>query len=197
MLTLVHEGKVIELQPDTLLILQKADLALYEKLATEDLKIDFDGRRLYIHSPASFRHEKIVHKVIEVFEKYFALHPGKGEVVGSFFSIKLPDEKRVEPDIVIIPPGIEPEASVYEGVPLLIIEVISPSNRDHDLIEKKGWYEENRVPEYWFIDPENGSVTVTFLKPNGKYAQEITFDRKIKSRVLAEIEFSPNDFSFS
>ncbi len=190
MLTLVHEGKSIELKPDTLLIVQNADLALYERLATENLKIDFDGVRLFIHSPASYRHEKIIFNILKIFEKYFADNPGKGDAVGSVFSIKLPDGKRVEPDVVVIPSGLNPDTSVFEGVPPLILEVVSPSNRDHDLIDKKSWYEENGVPEFWFIDPQNKSISLHYKTLEGKYEQKTITKGALSSKILQGLSIS-------
>ncbi|MDR3334812.1 MAG: Uma2 family endonuclease [Treponema sp.] len=39
-----------------------------------------------------------------------------------------------------------------EGVPGFIIEILSPSNAQHDLVTKRELYLKAQVPEYWIID---------------------------------------------
>lgn len=41
----------------------------------------------------------------------------------------------------------------YIGIPQLVVEVLSPSNADYDLIVKKDLYEKYGVPKYWIISP--------------------------------------------
>lgn len=47
-----------------------------------------------------------------------------------------------------------------EGVPDLVIEVLSPSTRDDDLPGGDKWrdYERFGVPNYWIVDPEDRTV---------------------------------------
>lgn len=72
----------------------------------------------------------------------------------------------VQPDVVaILPSGAARvvERGV-EGAPDLVIEVLSPSNRDHDLLTKRGLYARGGVREYWIIDPEARTVEILALK---------------------------------
>ncbi len=124
-------------------------------------------------------------------KNYFEAHPDLGVPLGSHFSVRLPNGKRTEPDTVVIPPDrFLPESSVFEGVPLLVLEVLSSSNRAHDHNKKKAWYEENKIPEIWFIDPEEKSLTASFLIPSGKFKEE-----RIVSGVLASKKFKGLTFS--
>ncbi len=43
MLTVSHQGQTIEIKPDSLVIIENASVDQYEKLANEDLKLDYDG----------------------------------------------------------------------------------------------------------------------------------------------------------
>jgi len=56
----------------------------------------------------------------------------------------------------------------YIGIPQLIIEVLSPSNSDDDLIVKKDLYEEYGVPEYWIVSPMSRKIWIYSLI-NNKY----------------------------
>ena len=54
----------------------------------------------------------------------------------------------------------------YIGIPQLIIEVLSPSNSDDDLIVKKDLYEEYGVAEYWIISPMSKKIWIYSLIDN-------------------------------
>ncbi|MHA1652169.1 MAG: Uma2 family endonuclease [Candidatus Helarchaeota archaeon] len=104
----------------------------------EDLKVEFDGECLYIHSPASKKHENVVFNLLTIFKTFLRHNPSLGEALGSHFALKLPNGKRPEPDIVIVPAGIVNDNDcIYEGIPKLVIEILSPSTREFDLKEKK------------------------------------------------------------
>lgn len=77
----------------------------------------------------------------------------------------------------------------YIGVPQLIIEVLSPSNSDDDLIVKKDLYEEYGLPEYWIISPMSKKVWIYFLIDN-KYElkHSCTLKDKYKSIRFEELE---------
>ena len=45
-------------------------------------------------------------------------------------------------------------------LPSLIVEVLSPSTRNRDRKEKRTFYSDARIPEYWIIDPEQRTVTM-------------------------------------
>lgn len=44
------------------------------------------------------------------------------------------------------------------GAPDLIVEVLSPSTMKKDYYEKFNLYEENKVKEYWLVNPEGQSL---------------------------------------
>ena len=69
----------------------------------------------------------------------------------------------VQPDIYI---HCDPEKEVdrpHHGSPDFIVEILSPSNRGHDLWRKQELYRRHRVREYWVVDPKNKSVVVYHL----------------------------------
>ena len=66
-------------------------------------------------------------------------------------------------------------------VPLLAVEVLSPSTRRHDLALKRRVYAEGGVASYWICDPGEPSVTVLELK-DGDYVQT---GRAVGERAVA------------
>ena len=65
-LEISHSNKSITLSPDSLIIVKNATESDYLEISNEDLKIEFDGECLYIHSPASKRHEKLVFQLLVI-----------------------------------------------------------------------------------------------------------------------------------
>ncbi|MGH9056075.1 MAG: Uma2 family endonuclease [Acidimicrobiales bacterium] len=67
-----------------------------------------------------------------------------------------------EPDIVVVERSKLGDIAV-EGTPLLVVEVLSPSNRGSDLVRKRALYAEAGCPHYWIVDPTGPTVTVLTL----------------------------------
>jgi Uma2 family endonuclease len=71
----------------------------------------------------------------------------------------------VQPDILAILPGSRTRGHGrgVEGAPDLAVEVLSPSNRGHDLLTKRTLYARGGVREYWIVDPANRTVEILVL----------------------------------
>jgi Uma2 family endonuclease len=60
----------------------------------------------------------------------------------------------------------------------LVMEIVSESNRCHDLVTKRDEYARAGIPEYWIVDPEEGTITVFVLKPRRKtYVEHGTYGK--------------------
>ena len=77
----------------------------------------------------------------------------------------------------------------YIGIPQLVVEVLSPSNADDDLIVKKDLYEKYGVPESWIISPMSKKVWIYMLIDN-KYElkNSCTLNDKFTSTRFEELE---------
>ncbi|MGI9120303.1 MAG: Uma2 family endonuclease [Acidimicrobiales bacterium] len=56
------------------------------------------------------------------------------------------------------------------GVPLLVVEIHSPSTKILDLTEKRHVYAEAAIPAYWLVDPDAETITVLELV-DGEYVE--------------------------
>ena len=78
-------------------------------------------------------------------------------------AIKLREGCWLEPDLFLVPEAsralVKQEGYARPPV-LLAVEVLSPSNRDHDLLIKAALYPEARVDEVWFVDRPNQVVLI-------------------------------------
>jgi Uma2 family endonuclease len=71
----------------------------------------------------------------------------------------------VQPDIIVLLPESQahPSERGVEGPPDVLIEVLSPSNRGHDLLTKRSLYARAGVREYWLVDPEARTIEILTL----------------------------------
>jgi Uma2 family endonuclease len=71
------------------------------------------------------------------------------------------------PDLFFVRPGRERlhGRRAWEGVPDLVIEILSPSTREEHAPGGELWkaYERNGLPEYWVVDPSERNVTKYLL----------------------------------
>lgn len=105
-------------------------------------------------SPASFRHET-VQNFVDTLLTIFVDAKGLGQVLGSNAAFRLSDENAFQPDIAFIRADrVDLAEDVYfPGPPDLAVEIISPSSRQYDEVEKRINYGRYGVREYWLIDP--------------------------------------------
>lgn len=96
--------------------------------------------------------------------------PRRLEVLVAPFEVDAGARSQVQPDLLVLPRD-EPDEPVTS--PLLVVEVLSPSNRGYDLVTKRNLYERAGVPGYWIVDPDEPSVTVLQLIDGG-YAESVT-----------------------
>ncbi len=80
----------------------------------------------------------------------------------------------VQPDVLFISSGrLDIVGPAYvDGPPDLVVEIISPSDPDHDRVRKHGLYERHGVREYWIVDPAARTIDVFVLEVGG-YRQVI------------------------
>lgn len=114
--------------------------------------------------------------------------PGKGRVFISPIDVHLGPGTVVQPDIVLLRPR---NASIVgpkklTGVPDLLVEVLSPSNRPYDRRTKRDRYERAGVREYWIVDPDRHSVEQLLLR-DGRYGDPAIATERITLRVLRDV----------
>ena len=91
------------------------------------------------------------------------------EVFIAPFDLYLSEDTYLEPDIMVIPRPGAPIAR-FEGVPLLVVEVLSPSTRSSDTVTKRDAYAHAGIPHYWIVDPDAPGVMALALE-GGAYVE--------------------------
>ncbi len=74
----------------------------------------------------------------------------------------MPGTDPVQPEIMVLGMGDSAliRAKRIATIPLLLVEILSPSNADHDLLTKRDAYARAGVPEYWIMRPAEQDVLV-------------------------------------
>ena len=137
----------------------------------EDLSaLPEDGRRfeiiegeLYEMPSPSWAHASVVANLILMLIPIVARLGGRWRTapLDVFFQGADP----VQPDIVVLLPDsrAHPIERGVNGPPDLLIEVLSPSHREHDLLLKRLLYARAGVREYWLVDPEARTIEILAL----------------------------------
>jgi Uma2 family endonuclease len=145
---------------------------------------------IYMSPAPTPKHQRIVGKLFRVLTDYVEKQQ-LGEIVLSPCDVFLDETMNaVQPDILFIAShnsSLIGDDAIH-GVPDMIIEVLSPGNRQHDLVRKKELYQKFQVKEYWIINPET-LESLGFTLRQGKYADAGQFTGKIKS-ILLHLEFA-------
>ena len=66
----------------------------------------------------------------------------------------------VEPDLMVRERLRKDADWDRQPIPILVVEVLSPSTRRRDQSQKRALYTEAGVGEYWIIDPDRRTITV-------------------------------------
>lgn len=95
---------------------------------------------------------------------------GEGRVYLAPVDVYLIRRHIVQPDVVVIrKEHLDIVGRTVDGAPDLLVEILSPSHPERDLLVKRDLYAAAGVPEYWIVDPGREGVQVLQLD-DGVYA---------------------------
>ncbi len=143
---------------------QRISFAEYEDgVNTSDQRYELIKGEIYLLTSPSFRHQVVLR---EIFRNLVAcFHNHTCQVLSAPFDIRLKgyaekfseDPNVIQPDLVVICDEENvTEDGRYEGIPTLIVEILSSSTRGKDMISKLDLYMRSGIREYWIVDPIGG-----------------------------------------
>jgi Uma2 family endonuclease len=150
-----------------------------------------DGRRyeiiegeLYEMPAPNWAHATVIANLIAMLIPIVARLGGQWRTAP--LDIFFPGADPVQPDIVVLLPGgaARPVGRGVDGPPDLIIEVLSPANRGHDLLTKRALYGRAGVREYWVIDPESQTLDILSLDRDALHLTESASGNAIPTSPL-------------
>ena len=128
----------------------------YLKLEEGLLAQLIDGKLIMSPAPTT-NHQRIIRKLLFILDKQL-----KGELFFSPVDLYINNKNVLQPDLVYIS---EDRSDIItkrgiEGIPNLVIEVISPSNIFVDRNTKRKKYLDLGVTEYWIVDPAHETLEI-------------------------------------
>ena len=119
-----------------------------------------DGE-LYVTPSPRTRHQQVVVSIARILSS-LALDHDLGEVFTGPLTVRLRDDRVTEPDVVFVRADRLEILDVQgaQGPPDLVVEILSPSNRDYDRSLKRKRYMASGVPELWIVDADEDTVEV-------------------------------------
>jgi len=114
---------------------------------------------LFVTPAPGLRHQRAVFELATLLREYVE-HAGLGEVIVAPFEVELTEDSAVQPDVLVIladrADRLTPKRLM--GPPSLAVEVISYTSKRTDRLQKRRLYQEEGVPEYWVVDPDERRV---------------------------------------
>lgn len=149
--------------------------------------------RIVVSPPAGWPHAQIAVNVTVALRQHADRHR-IGRVFDSSAGFDLPSGDTLEPDGSLVTTARwnaapAPELGQFlKVVPDLVVEILSPSTRRRDLSEKKDVYAQNRVDEYWVVDPRARSITIFVRKGDAFDEGTPGTSGPVPSRLLPGLE---------
>jgi Uma2 family endonuclease len=192
------DGTIQEVQePDPSLTYTYADYYRWNFME----RLELLRGKIFQLSAANTKHQRVSQRLF--YELYGFLKGKTCQVFIAPYDVRLPIKNRkrddqvttvVQPDICIFcDPGAIDERGAC-GIPDLVVEILSPGNPRHDLLEKYDVYQEAGVKEYWIIDPIKEMVMVSVLQEQGKFAPTLVYteDQVLEPRYVPGFSISTN-----
>jgi Uma2 family endonuclease len=133
----------------------------WEHLPADGHRYEVIDGVLYMSTAPSPRHQWVLRQLQRVLFRQID-DAELGITLAGPIGLFMPGCDPVQPDLLILRPDqvtmVGPRR--IEGVPAVLIEVLSPSNADQDLTVKRAVYARASVPEYWVIRPGEGDALV-------------------------------------
>ena len=137
------------------------DRARWAELPADGNRYEVINGVLYMSTAPSFFHQWIVRQIVRVLFQQID-DTGIGITTWAPIGVLMPGCDPVQPDIVVVRTDdidIIHDRRI-EGVPALLVEVLSPLNAQLDTRIKREAYARAGVPEYWIVRPAQRDVLV-------------------------------------
>lgn len=143
-----------------------------EQPLIEDRYEIIDGIRYDCQPSPTLQHQLLVTQLCS--DLYSTCHT-TGTIIVAPMDVHLDQDNIVQPDLIYV--SNENHSILrtrIEGVPDLLVEILSPSTGTHDKVRKKALYERFGVHEYWIVDSHHRTLD-QFVLHEGKYVLEQTY----------------------
>jgi len=107
--------------------------------------------------------------------------------------VRFSSTRQLQPDLTVFP-GLDLTSDRPRALPLLAVEVLSPSTRVVDRTLKRQVFQDGGIPSYWLVDPFEPSLTVLELV-DGTYVEVavVTGEQRYDATVPFPVQVVPAD----
>lgn len=137
-----------------------------EHFPDDGLRYELVDGALLVSATPSLQHQRVALRLGRLLEDAC---PPDLEVFPIPLAVRASPHRQLEPDIVVVRRS-DAQGRRLAGLPLLAVEVLSPSTRAVDLTLKRHVLEQAGVPSYWLADPDDLELTVLELT-DGAYEE--------------------------
>lgn len=133
----------------------------WERLSDDGNRYEIIDGVLYMSSAPSLFHQWISSRIYQALQRQLG-DPGIAFIFYAPTGVFMPGSDPVQPDITVVrqgDAGIVRDKRIF-GVPALLVEILSPSNADVDMVTKRAAFARAGVPEYWIVRPAERDVLV-------------------------------------
>lgn len=153
----------------------------------DDKRYEIIGGQLVVSPSPSTRHQHVLGEIYAALKSHLASN-ATGRVFLSPLDVRLSFYDVVQPDLLVVLNDRQDliQEQGIAGPPNLVVEILSPSSKTTDRVDKAALYARSGVDEYWIVDPIEETVTVYGLDGD-RFAPAATLDRQddLYSIVLA------------
>ena len=162
------------LDGDYMVMIPDQTLEDYLRRAPENKICEYIDGIVYMPSPASLWHQFDVFLLAFLLDGFTARRQ-VGHLQGGPASLRVADNQLLEPDLFVIPFGLQATFGGHFVDPpvLLFVEVLSKSTRSVDLSRKAELYHRAEAIEVWFVDDRDQVLIVHRRTENGYEVERI------------------------
>jgi Uma2 family endonuclease len=136
---------------------KKWTLEELHSLPDDGNKYELVRGELFVTPPPTLDHETISARLTRILVPYVA-EQGLGLIYHPRAVLRFKGSE-VEPDLMVRQPPAKPTTPWDKApLPILIVEILSDSTRRRDRMQKREFYTDARVEEYWIVDGENATI---------------------------------------
>lgn len=167
---------------------------MYEKT---DKRYEYIDGKVWLMGAPTEEHQRILGNLHIVFRHFLSGKPCRVYFapLDVYLGSRSTDRNVVQPDLLVVCNMANfNDKGRHIGAPSVAIEVLSPSNRNHDLIRKMDLYLRSGVEEYWTIDAANRLINLYRFR-DGQIVSQSSFHESedVRSDFLQGLTFPAAD----
>lgn len=151
----------------------------------EDQRVELIDGIIYDMGAPNNKHQVLVGEIHAILREYIRRNRGKCVSMISPANVQLDCDNKtmLQPDVFVICDRDKVLFDRTYGAPDMVVEILSPSTRKHDLGLKLGKYTNAGVREYWIVDSKNRKVVVYDLE-HEELPMIYGFDESVPVRIF-------------